>query len=80
MTVQEVKEDIIRSIIEIIETEVEVTEQTEVVHGLGLASIGVLMLLGELEDIYEVELSPKRVEHVKTVGELCDVIIGQLRG
>lgn len=80
MTVQEAKEDIIQSIIKITETDQKVTEQTEVVHGLGLASVEVLMLLGELEDIYEVELTPKEIEHIKTVGELCDAIISQLRG
>lgn len=80
MTVQEAKEDIIRSVIKITETEAKVTDQTEVVRGLGLASIEVLMLLGELEDIYEVDLSPKTVEYVKTIGDLCNVIISQLKG
>ncbi|HIS52938.1 MAG TPA: acyl carrier protein [Candidatus Onthomonas avicola] len=80
MTVQEAKKAIINSIVKITEPDVDVTEETEVVHGLGLPSVEVLMLLGELEDIYDVELSPKVVEHVKTVGELCDVIISQLRG
>lgn len=80
MTVQEAKEDIIQSIIKITETEAEVTENSEVVHGLGLASMEVFMLLGELEDIYGIDLSPKMVEHVKTVGELCNIIIDRLRG
>lgn len=79
MTVQEAKTEIIRSIVEITETEVEVTETTEIIRGLGLASIEVLMLLGELEDTYDVDLSPKVVEHVKTVGQLCDAIIDQLK-
>ena len=36
-------------------------------------------MIGELEDIYGVELNMKRIGNVKTVGQLCDVIIDQLR-
>lgn len=80
MTAQEAKKAIIDSIIEITETEEIVTEETEVIRDLGLASVEVMMLLAELEDVYDVELSTKTVQYIKTVGELCDIIIEQLRG
>ena len=80
MTAQEAKRAIIDSIIEITETEEIVTEETEVIRDLGLASVEVMMLLAELEDVYDVELSTKTVQYIKTVGELCDIIIEQLRG
>ena len=79
MTIEQAKKQIIKSIIDVTETDQEVTEESLIVHELGLSSMEVLVMIGELEDIYGVELNMKRTGNVKTVGQLCDVIIDQLR-
>ena len=79
MTIEQAKKQIIKSIIDVTETDQQVTEESLIVHELGLSSMEVLVMIGELEDIYGVELNMKRIGNVKTVGQLCDVIIDQLR-
>lgn len=79
MTVEQARKKIIETIIEVTDTEEEVTEETLVVHELGLSSMEVLVMIGELEDIFGVDLNMKQSGNVKTVGQLCDMIIDQLR-
>lgn len=79
MTIEQAKKKIIETIIEITDTEEEVTEETLIVHELGLSSMEVLVMIGELEDIFGVDLNMKQCGNVRTIGQLCDVIIAQLR-
>lgn len=79
MTIEQAKKKIIETIIEITDTEEEVTEETLIVHELGLSSMEVLAMIGELEDIFGVDLNMKQCGNVRTIGQLCDVIIAQLR-
>lgn len=80
MTVKEAKEQIIKAIVDVTETEEEVTEETLIVHELGLSSVEIIALIGELEDLFGVELDMKQSGKIKTVGQLCDAIINQLKG
>lgn len=80
MTIKEAKEMIIKTIIDVTDTEENITEETLIVHDLGLSSIEIIALIGELEDIFGVDLDMKQNGNIKTVGQLCDVIITQLRG
>ncbi len=80
MTVKEAKELIIKTIVDVTETEEKVSEETLIVHELGLSSVEIISLIGELEDIFSVELDMQQNGKIKTVGQLCDVIIDQLRG
>lgn len=78
MTVQEAIKAIIDVIVESTETEVEVTEQTELVKGLGLSSMEVVILLGDLESAFGITIPVSRVRRVQTVGDLCQVVISIL--
>lgn len=80
MTINEAKEQIIKIIVEMTETEETVTEETRIVHDLGLSSVEIIALIGELEDVFDVKLDMKQGGKIKTIGQLCDVIITQLRG
>lgn len=77
MTKQEAKELIIKTIVEISGAEEKITEDSLLVKDLGLSSMQLLAMLGELEDIFDVELRVSKINKVKTVGELCDFIIKQ---
>ena len=80
MTINEAKKQIIKVITDITEVEEKITEETLIVRDLGLTSIEIISLIGELEDIFDVDLDIRKNESVKTVGQLCQVIIDQLKG
>lgn len=75
MTVQEVKEAIIQVIITSTETEQTVTLDSELVRDLGLSSMEVLVLLGDLESAFGVVIPVSQVTHVETVEDLCEVVL-----
>ena len=62
MTVEEAKKEIFRVIVESTETELEVTEDTSLVKDMGLSSVEVFVLLGDLEDAFGIRI-PRSVEH-----------------
>lgn len=78
MTVQEANKAIMDVIAESTETEVALTEQTELVQELGLSSMEVVVLLGDLEDVFGITIPVSRIRSVRTVGDLCRVIIAIL--
>ena len=79
MTLREAKKEIIKTISDMAEIESPITEETLIIHDLGLSSVEIIALIGELEDIFGVELDMKHSGKIKTVGQLCDVIIDQLK-
>ena len=80
MTINEAKKQIIKVIADITEVEEKITEETLIVRDLGLTSIEIISLIGELEDIFDVDLDIRKNASVKTVGQLRQVIIDQLKG
>ncbi|MCD8160963.1 MAG: acyl carrier protein [Clostridiales bacterium] len=79
MTIQQVKDRVIRVIRTSTETEKPVTLETRLVTDLGLSSMEVLVLMGDLESAFRVVIPVSRVDHVETVEDLCQVIIDLLR-
>lgn len=77
MTVQEAKKVIMDTIVDITGIEEELEESSNLVTDLGISSMQLLAMLGELEDTFDVDLSVSKINKVKTVGELCDYMIDQ---
>lgn len=75
MTVQEVKKEIIRVIIDSTETEMEITENTHFFNDMGLTSIEVVVLLADLEEAFGITISASEIRQVKTVGDMCQCMI-----
>ncbi|MDD7738622.1 MAG: acyl carrier protein [Fusicatenibacter sp.] len=75
MTEQEVRNKVLEVIVSSTETELPVTEQTELFGDLGLASVEVFVMLGELEDVFDVEIPASRLGCVRTAKDLCDLVI-----
>lgn len=78
MTIQEAIKAMIHVIVESTETEVEVTEKTHLVEDLGLSSMEVVVLLGDLESAFGIDIPVSRVRRIQTVGDLCQVVISIL--
>lgn len=75
MTIEEVKKEVIEIIKESTETEQEVIEETNLFTDLGLASVEVVVLVGDLEERFGIDIPATRLREVKTVSELCNTII-----
>ncbi|MGN0323156.1 MAG: acyl carrier protein [Oliverpabstia sp.] len=75
MKIQDVKEKIIEVIKESTETEITLTPETELFADMGLSSVEVVVMLGDLEDAFGIDIPAADIRDVRTVGELSDLII-----
>lgn len=75
MTVQEAKKEIIRVIKVSTETELDITEQTNMFTDMGLSSVEVVVMLGELEDTFGIDIPASWLRRVRTVGDMCELVI-----
>ena len=75
MTVQEAKKEIIRVIKVSTETELDSTEQTNMFTDMGLSSVEVVVMLGDLEDTFGIDIPASRLRRVRTVGDMCELVI-----
>ena len=75
MTVEEAKKEIIRVIRDSTETELELTEETNLFSDMGLASVEVMVMMGDLEDTFGVDIPASRLRNVRTVGDICELVI-----
>ena len=73
MTVEEAKKEIIRVIRDSTENELELTEETNLFSDMGLASVEVMV--GDLEDTFGVDIPASRLRNVRTVGDICELVI-----
>ena len=79
MTVQEVKKEIIHIIKVSTETELDITEETNIYGDMGLSSVEVMVMLGELEDAIGIDIPASKLRKVSTVGDMCELVISILR-
>ena len=80
MTTQDVKKKIIDVIEESTETELELTPDTEIFADMGLSSVEGVVMLGDLEDAFGIDIPAADIRNVRTIGELSDLIIFILKG
>ena len=80
MTIEEAKKEIFRVIVESTETELEVTEDTSLVKDMGLSSVEVFVLLGDLEDTFGIRMPASELRQVRAAGEACRLVISILKG
>ena len=75
MKIQDVKKKIIEVIKESTETEMTLTPDTELFADMGLSSVEVVVMLGDLEDAFGIDIPAADIRNVRTIGELSDLII-----
>ena len=75
MNMQDVKKKIIEVIKESTETEITLTPETELFADMGLSSVEVVVMLGDLEDAFGIDIPAADIRNVRTIGELSDLII-----
>ena len=78
MTINEAKKQIICVIKNSTETEMEITEKTSLFDEMGLSSLEMFVMLGELEDTFNIDIPTLKLRTVRTVGDLCQLVISIL--
>ncbi len=61
-------------ILEHTETEVDLTEKTELVADLGIDSLGVMEVVAEIEDKFELTIADAELREVATLGDVVKAI------
>ena len=79
MTVNELKEEIIEAIIDSTETDIDITAETHIVNEMGLSSVETMMLVSDLEDHFGITIPTAVLRDVRTVGDLCEIVIDALQ-
>lgn len=79
MTEQDLRKEIIDVIIESTETELDVTPDMDLFADMGLSSMEIMVMLGDLEDAFDIEIPAEELTDVCTVQDLSDIIMNQLR-
>ena len=79
MTEQDLRKEIIDVIAESTEIELDVTPDMDLFADMGLSSMEIMVMLGDLEDAFDIEIPVEELTDVCTVQDLSDMIIQQLR-
>lgn len=78
MTIAEVKEKVIEIIRDGIDYEGEITPEMNLIEEIGLSSLESMVLIGELESEFGIELPISEVKTVSNIGELQELVIKKL--
>lgn len=78
MTIAEVKERVVEIIKDGIDYEGDITPEMNLIEEIGLSSLESMVLIGELESEFGIELPINEVKLVTNIGEMQDLIIKKL--
>lgn len=66
-------------IVEHLEREADITLQTQLVADLGIDSLGVMEVVANLEDKFELTIADSELRDVTTMGDVVEAIVSRLR-
>lgn len=78
MTIKEVRERVIEIIQDGVEYDGEITPEMNLIEEIGLSSLESMVLIGELEGEFGIELPISEVKLVTNIGEMQDLVIKKL--
>lgn len=73
-THEEVVDQVRALILDHTETSAEITEQTELVADLGIDSLGVMEVVADIEDKFDMTIADKELRDVATLGDVVKAI------
>lgn len=79
MTAAEAEKEIYRIIAQSTETELAVTEETRLFEEMGLSSMEVFILIGDLEDVFGITIPASGLRSVRTAGDLGRYVLELLK-
>lgn len=78
MTKQDVMDKVVEVIADSVEAEGEVTVDSHLISDLGLSSMEAMLILGDLENEFGIDLPINDLKGIKTVGDLAQHVIKKL--
>lgn len=75
MTDAQKRAEIYRVIAQSTETEIALKEETMLFEEMGLSSMEVFVLLGDLEDAFGIDIPAAGLRRVETIGDLSDYVL-----
>lgn len=60
------------------QTEVDVSEESEIVADLGIDSLGVMEVLADLEDTFKLTIPDEALREINTIGDVATAILTRL--
>ena len=78
MTIQEVKERVIEIISDGVEYEGVIRPDMNLIEEIGLSSLESMVLIGELENEFGIELPINEIKGIANIGELQDLVVRKL--
>ena len=79
MTLAQLNDEILDLVLESTETTLPITPETHLIRDMGLSSVEIMLLISDLEDQFDITISPSKLRHVQTVGDLFPLVADQLR-
>jgi len=73
-THEEVVDQVRRLVVDHTDTSSEITEQTELVADLGIDSLGVMEVVADIEDKFDMTIADKELRDVATLGDVVKAI------
>lgn len=56
----------------------EISDETDLFWDMGLSSVEVMVLLGDLEDTFGIDIPMEKLRSITTVGELSEIVLAVL--
>ncbi len=75
---KEIKQEIYKVMKSSTETEKEITDDKYLSRDMGLSSMELFILIGDLEEYFDVMIPVDKLKYIQTVGDLCDLIIEKI--
>ena len=79
MTIEKLNEHILSLVQESTETDFPITPETHLIRDMGLSSVEIMLLISDLEDHFDINISPTQLRHAQTIGDLTKLVAEEIR-
>ena len=79
MTIEKLNEHILSLVQESTETDFPITPETHLIRDMGLSSVEIMLLISDLEDHFDINISPTQLRHAQTIGDLTRLVAEEIR-
>ena len=79
MTIEKLNEHILSLVQESTETDFPITPETHLIRDMGLSSVEIMLLISDLEDHFDITISPTQLRNAQTIGDLTQLVAEELR-
>ena len=79
MTLAQRNDEILDLVLESTETDLPITPETHLIRDMGLSSVEIMLLISDLEDHFDITISPAQLRNAQTVGDLTQLVADEIR-